>query len=156
MEALTGRGEGPKFALRCAMEEEVAGAKKTSAVSRAWRRSAGWLSDILRTRNMVEAKWCKRKVVAYQHPPPDRFKAIPQQMESFAKFKSWQDAVSEPLLGNRTWVLALRDMAVANAEKEERAAAAGWTSTERSTGAVTDVDARAEQPRHQRLEVPAS
>ena len=122
MEALMGRGEGPKFALRCAMEEEVAGARKTSAVSRAWRRSAGWLSDILRTRNMVEAKWRKRKVAAYQHPPPDRFKATPQQMESFAKFKSWQDAVSEPLLANRTWVLALRDMALANAEKEERAA----------------------------------
>ena len=72
--------------------------------------------------NMVEAKWCKRKVAAYQHPPPDIFKATPQQMESFAEFKSWQDAISEPLFGNRSWVLALRDMAGANAEKEERAA----------------------------------
>ena len=61
MEALMGRAEGPGFVMRCALEEEVAGARKTSAVSRAWRRSAGWLSDILWTRNLVEAKMRRKE-----------------------------------------------------------------------------------------------
>ena len=173
MEALMGRTSGPVFVQRCALEEEVAGARKTSSVSRAWRRSAGWLSDILRTRNLVEAKACKRKVMTYIHPSPDRFKATPQQIESFAKFKVLQETVSGNLLANLSWVFALRNMAATNVEKEERAAqqismakwvswiregpahglrrqhrftrnVAGWVPTEKSTGVVTDVDARDE------------
>ena len=54
LEAISGRAEGPKFVQRCALEEEVVGARRTSAVSRAWRRSAGWLSELLRTQNLVE------------------------------------------------------------------------------------------------------
>ena len=106
MEAFMGRAEGLGFLMRCALEKEEAGARNTSAVSRAWRRSAGWLSNILRTRNLVEAKMCRRKVAAYQHPSPDKFKATPRQMESFAKFKTWQEAISESMLGDRSWVLA--------------------------------------------------
>ena len=93
-------------------------------MSRAWRRSAGWLSDLLSTRNLVEGKICRRKAAGYEHPRADPFKAKPQQMDSFNKFLKWQEATSVELLGNTStsWEMALRNMAVANAEKEERAA----------------------------------
>ena len=111
--------------------------------------------------------------MTYIHPPPDEFKATPQQLESFAKFKVWQDTISDGLLANDSWVFALRNMAAANAEREEKLAqqismakwvswiregpahglrrqhrftrnVVGWVPTEKSTGAVTDVDARDE------------
>ena len=171
--ALTGRTLGPAFVHRCALEEDIAGARRTSSVSRAWRRSVGWFSDLLRTAKVVEANVYRRKVVSYKHPPPDQYKATPQQLESFGNFQTWQKAITEGLLGNETWVRALRGMAVANAEKEERAAqqisimkwvtwiregpahglrrqhrftrnAGGWSPTEKSTGKVTETDVRDE------------
>ena len=116
---------------------------------------------------------CKRKLMTYSHPPPDEFKATPQQMESFTKFLAWQGAISEQLLSHPAWVFALRSMAVANAEKEERAAqhiavikwvtwiregpalgmrrqhrftrnVGGWSPTEASTGKITVTDVRDE------------
>ena len=91
-------------------------------MSRAWRRSAGGLSDLARASNTMEAMVCRWKVSSYKHPPPDRYMATPQQMESFTRFLAWQEAISEQLLKQRAWVFSLRSMAVANAEKEERAA----------------------------------
>ena len=122
LEALMGRTEGPVFVQRCALGVDAGGARKTSSTSRAWRKSAGWLTDVMRTRNLVEAKMSKRKLMSYSHPPPDEFKATSQQMESFAKFKVWQDTISGGLLANESWVFALRNMAAANAERERR----GW------------------------------
>ena len=163
LEALMGRTEGPVFVQRCALGDDVGGARKTSSTSRAWRKSAGWLTDVIRARNLVEAKMCKRKLMTYSHPPPDEFKAPPQQIESFAKFKVWQGTISGGLLANESWAFALRNMAAVNAEREERMAqqismakwvswiregpahglrrqhrftrnVAGWVPTEKNTG----------------------
>jgi len=60
--------------------------------------------------------------MTYAHPPPDEYKATAQQLESFAKFKVWQDALSGNLIANESWVYALKNMAAANAEKEEKMA----------------------------------
>ena len=173
LEALMGRTSGPVFVQRCALGEVTGGTRKTSSTSRAWKKSAGWLGDILRTRGLVEEKVYKRKLLTYCHPPPDKYKATPQQLDSFAKFKVWQGSLTGNLLANRSWTVALKDMAVANAEKEEKVAqqiamtkwmswiregpadglrrqhkftrsAAGWIPTEKSTGVVTGIDVRDE------------
>ena len=104
LEALMGRTEGPIFVQRCALGDEAGGARKTSSISRAWRRSARWLTDVLRSHNLVDTKMYKRKLMTYSHPPPDEFKATPQQMESYTKFKVWQDTITggyagEPVVG---------------------------------------------------------
>ena len=122
LKALMGRTSGPVFVQRCALGEEPGGTRKTSSSPRAWRKSAGWLSDILRTRTLVEEKVYKKKLLHYSHPPPDKFKATPQQLESFAKFKEWQESLTGNLLAHRSWIFALKGMAVANAEKEEKVA----------------------------------
>ena len=85
-EALCGRVNGPVYVQRCALSDEIAGSRKTTAVSRAWRRSAGWLSDIARAGDAWETMVCRWKVGTYKHPPPDKYKATPQQLESFARF----------------------------------------------------------------------
>ena len=69
------------------------------------------------TRNTMEAMVCRWKVSSYKHPPPDRYMATPQQMESFTRFLAWQGAISEQLLKQSAWVFSLTLMAVANAEK---------------------------------------
>ena len=42
-EAIMGRRDGPKFVIKSALGENNGGARRTIAVSRAWRRSTRWL-----------------------------------------------------------------------------------------------------------------
>ena len=56
METLTGRTKGPTFVQSCALDVDIAGTRKTTSVSRAWRRTAGWLSDLMRVSKVVEVK----------------------------------------------------------------------------------------------------
>ena len=41
-----GRVEGPKFVFENDLENGNGGTRKTIAVSRAWRRTGGWLDDL--------------------------------------------------------------------------------------------------------------
>ena len=43
-EAIMGRSDGPKFVIKSALGENNGGARRTIAVSRAWRRSTRWLN----------------------------------------------------------------------------------------------------------------
>ena len=44
--ALGGRAKGPQFVIKSVLGDNDGGARRTTAVSRAWRRSAKWLTTL--------------------------------------------------------------------------------------------------------------
>ena len=163
MKAAMGREEGPKFVQRCAMGEQIQSQRRTTAVSRAWRRTAGWLDDMLKTKKLVARAVAMRKTLTYEHPAPEWVKATQEQKDAFNDFLKWRELLTEQRLQSGMWVKAFRDAARKEAEKQERAAqyasykkwdkwihegaagglrrqhrfsrvANGWAPTKRSTG----------------------
>ena len=118
----TGRAEGPTFVLRNALENEQGGTRRTTSVSRAWRRTAGWLDDLLKADQMLAREEAVHKLLNYRHPAPLQLKATPEQLEGFRMFSAWRKQISREMLTLTMWVEALKKAAVANAEIEERAA----------------------------------
>ena len=68
-EKYMGRAAGPKYAWVDQSQCEVAGPARTTSVSRAWRRTAGWLADIHRAKKAATAEAARWKVLFYKHPP---------------------------------------------------------------------------------------
>ena len=120
--AVTGRNEGPRFVMRCAIGEEEVGPRRTTAVSRAWRKTAGWLEDIQRSDKVVVREAAKRKLLTYPHPPPAYLKATPEQHKSFDVFVVWHEITTQEVLQHASWVKVLKMAAMKNADKEEKAA----------------------------------
>jgi hypothetical protein len=73
----TGRADGPKYVQRNALEYEQGGARKTTSVSRAWRRTAGWLDDSLKTDRIAAKEVAMHKLLSYHHHSPAHLKATP-------------------------------------------------------------------------------
>ena len=78
----TGRADGPKFAQENALKNEQGSARRTTPVSRAWRRTTGWLDDLLNTSRVVAREVAIQKLLTYHHPSPSHLKATPEQIES--------------------------------------------------------------------------
>ena len=104
------------------MGDGAAGSRRTTAVSRCWRKMAGWLQDLSGASCDKEKTEAVRKLLYYRHPPPAKALATQQQQDSFASFEAWKSIIKENMLGFSVWVEALRGMAIQNAEREERAA----------------------------------
>ena len=85
-----GRSQGPRFVQRNALEENAAGARRTTAVSRCWRRMAGWMQDWKGASCPKEKAEAVRKLLHYKHAPPARAMATQQQKDSFGNFTAWQ------------------------------------------------------------------
>ena len=77
-----GRSEGPKYAWVDQSQCEIAGPSRTTSVSRAWRRTAGWLSDILKAKKAAKAEAARWKLLFYKHPQPNLSFANPEQKQS--------------------------------------------------------------------------
>ena len=117
-----GRSKGPTFVHRSALDDEIAGSRKTTSVSRAWRRTANWLDDLQKSKWIAKSKLAAKKNSNYSHPAPDKCNATPQQMASFNAFEVWRGIIIESMLEHEHWVRILKDTAIQNAEREERAA----------------------------------
>ena len=76
----TGRSSGPEFVWKSALNEEI-GNRRTTSVSRAWRRTSNWLAEILRSRNLVASKLAVSKVLFFVHPLPNKEKATPPTVD---------------------------------------------------------------------------
>ena len=63
-----GRQDGPSFVVRNAISDNDVGARRTIAVSRAWRRSARWLNDLGHAKTQEEKDDATRKLLYYRHP----------------------------------------------------------------------------------------
>ena len=93
--ALEGRSEGPKFVITSALGENGGSSRRTTAVSRAWRRSAKWLAVITSGANEDERQAARRRLKHYEHPAPRIGAATMQQERSFAKFEAWKTLLTE-------------------------------------------------------------
>ena len=105
-----------------ALENEQGGARRTTAVSRAWRRQAGWLGDLQSTNRQLAWEAALLKILTYRHPSPPPSKATPEQTEGFRNFLSWRKRLTREMLEYGSWVEAMKKAATANAETEENAA----------------------------------
>ena len=117
------RLQGPVFVQKDALQNgSNAGARKTTAVSRAWRKTANWFGDLGHRRSQGEVMEAKRKILSYNHPRPRQTLATQAQVDSFEAFLAWRRLLSSGILNSPTWAGVLHGMAVKNAEREERAA----------------------------------
>ena len=67
-----GRAEGARFVWRPALGKCDTSRARTTSISRAWRRTATWLSDARRTKLELKKMAAWWKVLWYAHPPPPR------------------------------------------------------------------------------------
>ena len=71
-----GRSSGPSFVWRSALDDEI-GVRKSTSVSRAWRRTANWLGDLFKTKNVIAAKLAVSTILTFDHPQPTKEKTTP-------------------------------------------------------------------------------
>ena len=87
--AVQGRSLWPSFVQTNPLDGGVAGPRKTTAISRAWRRTANLLGDILHSKKLVECEIARRKILQYMHLAPRQSDAIAHQIHSFKAFQDW-------------------------------------------------------------------
>jgi len=119
-EAMVGRSLGPQFVQKCALGDDVSAPRRTTATSRAWRRTVGWLDELASSVNVVVKLAAKHRLCTYQHPEPNKSKATQEQLEGFKKFLRWRTVVAElaeALPKHPSWVRALREAAEKNATR---------------------------------------
>ena len=110
-----GRADGPKFVQKNALGNEQGGTRRTTAVSRAWRRTAGWLDDLLKTHRQLAWEAALLKILTYRHPSPPPLKATPEQVERFKSFLCWRKRLTREMLEHSSWTLAMKKAATTNA-----------------------------------------
>ena len=114
-----GRAEGPKYVWRHVAGEAGDSSQNTTSVSRAWRRTATWMTTIMKTKNESTAQAARWKVLNYAHPSPDNARASKEQLEAMKEFASWKQAMDHRQLYNKHWLTMLRDVALKQAERQE-------------------------------------
>ena len=119
----SGRTEGPQFVQKSAFEDSKGGgARKTTALSRAWRRTANWLGNLTKLDTAVQLGVTRAKIRRRKHPSPPKITSTVQQLEGFAAFEAWQGMITNQMLQEVQWVIPLRKVAMQQAEREEKAA----------------------------------
>lgn len=93
-----GRADDPKFVQEHALGNEHGGTRRTTSVSRAWRRTSGWLDDLLNTDPLLPKEAAMLKLLTYRHPSPPPLKATPEQMDGFRSFLSWRKRLTRGML----------------------------------------------------------
>lgn len=94
-----GRTGGPQFVQRNALDNVQGGTRRTTAVSRAWRRTAGWLDDLLNIDRLLAWEAALLKILTNRHPSPPPLKATPEQIDGFKSFLSWRKRITREMLG---------------------------------------------------------
>ena len=120
-EKYAGRADGPKFVWRPVCGAPAADLCRTTMVSRAWRRTAGWFRTLnvgTVQRKIVAAKW---KILHYKHELPNT--THPGQADDVASFRAWMRLISSEALQSRSWTTAFEQTALQFADRAERAAA---------------------------------
>ena len=126
----TGRVDGPNFETRQVGNSTAADAK-TTAASRAWRRSAEWLRKlrvVVSSKERLAVCW---RLFHYKHPRPDFAAATEAQAAAFAEFEAWRTVIARTYLSDE-WVDIFRDIALGKARQQEaqaqRAQLLAWRS----------------------------
>ena len=107
-----GRAAGPQYAWVDQSKCETAGPSRTTSVSRAWRRTAGWLADISRTTKVGKAEAARWQVLRYEHPVPDQTIATPEQLRGMSTFTAWRATLAERNVFSAAWVELFHRVAI--------------------------------------------
>ena len=121
-EAKKGRATGARFCWKPALGDDTAGAAKTTSASRAWRKTAKWLGDVLHTKCSGNAESARWKVRFYRHPKPDRAVATDEQLMSVKVFEDWRSTIRTGQLHSKPWLEMLKQVAEKQADRQEAAA----------------------------------
>jgi hypothetical protein len=121
-EARKGRSLGAKYCWKTAVGDDTKGAAKTTSASRAWRKTATWLGEVIRTKSVNAAESARWRIRFYRHPKPDPAQATHEQAMSRKVFDDWRGCIQAEQLHNRTWLDMLKHVAEQQADKEEAAA----------------------------------
>lgn len=105
-----GRAGGPKYVWKHVAGEAGDSSQNTTSVSRAWRRTATWLTTIMNTKSEPTAQVARWKVLNYAHPSPDNARASKEQLEAMKEFARWKQAVDPRQLYSTHWLTMLRLM----------------------------------------------
>ena len=108
--------------IRNAIKDNDVGARRTTAVSRSWRRSASWLNDLEQAKTQEEKDDAFRKLLYYRHHAHPQLNATKEQLEGFAGFEAWRSILKRERLQSSVWIECFAKCAVSNAEAQERAA----------------------------------
>ena len=126
----SGRVGGPDFETK-QMGNTTAADAKTTAASRAWRRSAEWLRKLriaVSSKDRLAVCW---RLFHYRHPRPEFAAATEAQAAAFAEFEAWRIVIGRTYLSDE-WVDIFRDIALDKARQQEaqaqRAQLLAWRS----------------------------
>ena len=114
-EALAGRNKGPQFVVKSALGDNDGGTRRTTAVSRAWRRSARWLTVLTGQPTEQQRRAAISRLRHYKHPAPRVGGATSQQEKGFASFEAWRTLLTDQALQLSIWAEVLPNWAVKNA-----------------------------------------
>ena len=117
-----GRSQGPQFFIKDAIGDTGTGARRTTAVSRAWRRSANWLNNLLNRKWDSELGGTIQKLLHYRHPAPPKLTATKEHLVGSATFEAWRSVLIIGRLKHNIWIECFKSCAINNAESQERAA----------------------------------
>lgn len=121
-EARTRRSASVKYWWRAAVGDDAEGAAKSTSASRAWRKTAVWLGDVLNTKSAKGAEAARWRIRFHRHPKPDPASATQEQFMSMKIFEDWRGCIQHGQLNSAVRLGMLRHVANRQAEKEEAAA----------------------------------
>ena len=109
-EALAGGRGGPQFVIKSASGDNSGSTRRTTAVSRAWRRSVKWLNVLARPATEADKKLATNRLRSYEQPSPEIGGATPRQKKGFAAFEAWRTLLTEERLQLSIWIDILQDL----------------------------------------------
>ena len=121
------RAEGTKFAWKPALGKCDVSKARTTSVSRAWRRTATWLTEASKTKLEIRKREAWWKIMWYEHPKPLEVLATEPQKAAMRAFTVWRGKLTLNMLRLEAVAAMLQEVASKQADIEE--AAAGKAAT---------------------------
>ena len=116
--------DGPKFVWRNLSSPLANDRVKSNPVSRAWKRTAGWLRILRANGSASLASSAKWKLLYYDH---QLHVADAELQEEAAAFRAWRTMCSEEVLRTAAWVGSLLQVETKAAARTEDQAARAAT-----------------------------
>ena len=118
------RSKGPRYVWRNPLTSAPPDKGASTSITRAWRRSAGWLADLRKARAEAARSAAIWKLRFYRHPWPHPAGATVAQRAVMDAFLAWQSCLATQLLQSQACISMFERAAVAQAEKLEAMARA--------------------------------
>ena len=111
------RSKGPRYVWRNPLTSTPPDKGASTSITRAWRRSAGWLADLRRARTEAARSAAIWKLRFYRHPRPHPAKATVAQRADMDAALAWQSCLTTQLLHSQACISMIEHAAVAHARQ---------------------------------------